>query len=93
MSEDPQAPTEETEKQEPENAKIVIICEGNSPVPMYIDFVKITPFHLLALGEWLSLKGRQMIALAESAERNPGIVLPSMDEEMTKRILGVGGKK
>jgi hypothetical protein len=93
MTEDPKAQEEQQPEQpEEEFAKIVIYLMGDTPVPQYVDFQRITPFHMIAIGEWLSLKGRQMIAMAENAEKNPGIIVPKMDEDMIKRVVGVGTK-
>lgn len=90
-------PTPEEQAQEapevPEDGRIVVIMKGDGPVPTYVDFVKVTPFHLVAIGEWLSLKGRQLIAMAENAEiesrGQPNILVPSMDEQAVQEILGV----
>lgn len=76
-----------------EDARIVVVCDGNSPVPKYVDFNAISPFHLIAIGEWLALKGRQMIALAEQAElsagKESGIVVPGIDPDTVAQILGI----
>jgi len=81
---------------EQQDARIVVVMKGDSPVPMYVDFVKVTPFHMIAIGEWLSLKGRQLIAMAEQQEitqqKRPQIAVPSMSEEMIQEILGVDKK-
>lgn len=81
------------EANQPEDARIVVVMRGDSPVPIYVDFVKVTPFHMIAIGEWLSLKGRQLIAMAENAEmtanQKPIIAVPSMSEDMIQDILGV----
>ena len=89
--EDTIAESQEEEVQpDPPMSKIVVYMEGDSPVPTYIDFVRVTPFHLIAIGEWLSLKGRQMIATSESAEMaNSGIVTPKMDDSALQEILKV----
>jgi hypothetical protein len=82
-------PQEEVQAEVP-MAKIVVYMEGDSPVPAYIDFVRVTPFHLIAIGEWLSLKGRQMIALSEGAEvAASGIQVPNLDSEEVQEILKV----
>lgn len=79
------------EAPEPQDSRIVVILDGQTPMPKYIDFQKITPFHLVAIGEWLALKGRQMIVAAENAEVAAGnIQVPGMDEELTKQVLGMG---
>ena len=69
--------TPEEQEQEPQDGRIV----------------KVTPFHMIAIGEWLSLKGRQLIAMAENAEiesrGKTQIVVPSVGEEMVQEILGV----
>lgn len=91
MTED-QATPEASEEQEPQDGRIVVIMRGDGPVPTYVDFVKVTPFHMIAIGEWLSLKGRQLIAMAENAELKgptPQIAVPSMSEDMIQEILGV----
>jgi hypothetical protein len=92
MTEEQAVPEEEV--QEPSgDGRIVVIMSGDGPVPTYVDFVKVTPFHLIAIGEWLSLKGRQLIAMAENAEIEakgvPNILVPSMDEQAIQDILGV----
>ena len=86
---DPQVPAEPQEGDET-NGRIVVVMQGESPIPIYVDFDNVSPFHFLAIGEWLSLKGRQMIAMAENAERAPCIATPDMSEEMLRRIVGVG---
>ena len=92
MTEEDKAAPEEQE-QEPLDGRIVIVMSGDGPVPTYVDFQKVTPFHMIAIGEWLSLKGRQLIAMAESAEiesrGQPQIVVPSVGDEMVQEILGV----
>lgn len=88
--EDTNAESQEEVQSEVPMSKIVVYMEGDSPVPAYIDFVKVTPFHLIAIGEWLSLKGRQMIAMSESAEAAAsGIQIPHMDTEEVQEILKV----
>lgn len=91
MTEDQATPEEQ--EQEPQDGRIVIVMSGDGPVPTYVDFQKVTPFHMIAIGEWLSLKGRQLIAMAENAEiesrGQTQIVVPSVGEEMVQEILGV----
>ncbi len=90
MSEEQTTP--EAPVQELQDGKIVIIMRGDGPVPTYADFQKVTPFHMIAIGEWLSLKGRQLIAMAENAELNAPqskIAVPGMSEETVQDILGV----
>jgi len=87
-----------SENQDPANgtnddARIVVVCDGNSPIPKFVDFNAVSPFHLIAIGEWLSLKGRQMIVMAEQAElstgKDSGIVVPGVDPDTVAQILGI----
>jgi hypothetical protein len=56
----------------PEDTRIVVILDGNSATPKAIDFYRATPFQLLAVGEWLLLKAKQMITQAEAMEASRG---------------------
>jgi len=85
------------EEQGQDDARIAVILDGNSPVPKYIDFYKVTPFHLVAIGEWLALKGRQMIAMSEQAEAqrtgtDPRILVPGISPETVEKILNAEGR-
>lgn len=83
MSENPNpapvAPAPAADKAASEDTRISIILDGNSATPKAIDFYRATPFQMLAVGEWLLLKAKQMITQAEMAEARSPIVAARRD--------------
>ena len=89
MTEDPNVKPDEVQMAA-DDSRIVVVLDGATPVPKYVDFAGITPFHLLAIGEWLSLKGRQLIAAVEAnAGSNMGLSSLDMNSDVVKEILGL----
>ena len=88
-------PTEESKSPEeftpdPEDTRIIVILERDTSIPKYVDWRGVNPFQLIAIGEWLALKGRQMVLAAEAREAGSatGIVVPTrQDQEVLSRIL------
>lgn len=56
-----------------EDTRISVILDGNSATPKAVDFYRATPFQLMAVGEWLLLKAKQMITQAEMMEARSNI--------------------
>lgn len=71
----------------PEDSRITILLAGQTSMPKAIDFYKINAFQLLAIGEWLALKGKQMIAASESAEVESQIMRGSIETPAVQQIL------
>lgn len=72
---------------EPEDSRITILLVGQTSMPKAIDFYKINAFQLLAIGEWLALKGKQMIAASESAEVEASIMKGQVSLPSPQQIL------
>jgi len=89
MTEEPKGP--EQFQPNPEDTRIIVILERDTSVPKYVDFRGINPFQMIAIGEWLALKGRQMVLLAEAGETAAGnIAVPSLqDQDILQQILKV----
>lgn len=51
-----------------DDTRISVILDGRSATPKAVDFYKATPFQMMAIGEWLLLKAKQMITAAEQEE-------------------------
>lgn len=92
MSEKPKEEPKASEvfEPDPEDTRIIVILERDTSIPKYVDWRGVNPFQLIAIGEWLALKGRQMVLAAEAREAGnvPGIAVPTrQDQEVLSRIL------
>lgn len=92
MGEKPKEESKDPEAFEPnpEDTRIIVILERDTSIPKYVDWRGVNPFQLVAIGEWMALKGRQMILEAESRQAGnmPGIVVPTrQDQEVLSKIL------
>lgn len=82
-------PGMEVKEPDEKDSRIVVFMEGQTSTPKYVDFHKVSPFQLIAIGEWLSLKGKQMIAVTEQGEADSGLIVPQMGGQLMKDILEV----
>lgn len=82
----PDVPTPEMPPTEPEDSRITILLVGQTSMPKAIDFHRVNAFQLLAIGEWLALKGKQMIAASEEAETGQ-IQIPRLATPAPQEIL------
>jgi hypothetical protein len=72
---------------DPEDSRITILLIGQTSMPKAIDFYKVNPFQLLAIGEWLALKGKQMIAASENMEVEQQIQKGKIEVPTPQQIL------
>lgn len=83
-------PEPEQEAPSENDSRIVVIMDGQTSTPKYVDFSQVSPFQMIAIGEWLSLKGRQIVALSEQAGADtPGIITPQIDQQLISSMLEV----
>ncbi len=63
-----------------EDTRISVILDGSSATPKAVDFYRATPFQMMAIGEWLLLKAKQMITQAEMMEARSTIQTARLDK-------------
>lgn len=89
MTDQPELPVPEASPPaESEDSRITVVLVGQTSMPKAIDFYKVNAFQLLAIGEWLALKGKQMIAASEEAESQ--IQVPKLATPAPAEILRAG---